>query len=112
MNIPDVCHALNNMTIDPKTGIGEVIEIRAMETGYYRTGRHATQSEVDQENEKLGVDKATARAMSDASVFGWHVYNNCLKSHQELEAKKKPIDKGVQREFIKILKKIKDQADK
>jgi hypothetical protein len=77
------------MTIDPKTGIGEVIEIRAMETGYYKTHRHATQAEVDKENEALGVDKATARAMSDASVFGWQVYQNCLKSHQKREAKQK-----------------------
>lgn len=88
MNIPDVCHALNNLTINPKTGIGEVIEIQAMETGYYKTGRKATQEEVDKENEALGVDKPTARAMSDASVFGWQVYANCLQSHKEREKNK------------------------
>ena len=80
MNIPDYCYALNNMTIDPKTKIGEVIKIQALEKGYYPTNIKETQEFVDNYNmDMLGVTKAQSEAMKAASMFGWECYKNVLE---------------------------------
>lgn len=83
MNIPNKCYALNNMTINPKTKIGQVIEIRAFETGYYKTDKTATQEEVDTMNLAINVTLPEAKAMESASLFGWQVYKNCLETFKE-----------------------------
>jgi len=75
------------MTINPSTQIGEVIEIRAFETGYYKTNQKANQNQVDTMNAKLDVTKPQAQAMESASMFGWNVYKNCLESFEKLGAK-------------------------
>ena len=88
MFTPDMCLALNNMTID-KEGFGEVIHIRALETGYYKTSSFMTQEQVDEMNwEVYDVDIPTSRAMATASMFGWDVYLANLKIEQELFNKK------------------------
>lgn len=74
MNIPNKCYSLNNMTVNPKTGLGQVIEIRALETGYYKTIWLMTQEEVDMKNAEMGVGLAEAKAMKTASMFGWNTY--------------------------------------
>ena len=89
MNIPDYCFSLLNTSIDPNTKIGKVIRLVAFEEGYYPTHLEQTQEEVDEFNlENLGVDKATARAMETASMFGWQAYLPTLKSYQKLEKEK------------------------
>ena len=83
MNIPDNCYALNNMTINPTTKRGKVIEIRAFETGYYKTDWLMTQEEVDEKNNsELGVSPTQAKAMESASLFGWQCYKSCLESYE------------------------------
>lgn len=89
MNIPDKCFDLNNMTIDPKTGIGEIIRIVALEKGYHRTAFTGTQFNVDNMNKEIGVEKATAKAMAWASMFGWDTYLTMLETYKELEKKGK-----------------------
>ena len=86
MNIPEKCFSLNNMTVNPQTKVGDVIEIRALETGYYRTTQKATQEEVNAMNEKLGVTIPQARAMEIASMFGWDVYKDNLQSYEKIKA--------------------------
>jgi hypothetical protein len=92
MNIPDFCYALNNRTINPKTKVGEVIIIRALEKGYYPTNILATQEEVDEMNKfpDIGspVSPIEAKAMESASMFGWECYKNVLESYTKLEEKK------------------------
>lgn len=83
MNIPDYCYTLNNITIDPKTKIGEIIKIKALESGYYRTIKSGTQEDVDQLNKKLGVTRAQEEAMSTGSMFGWETYLKALETYQE-----------------------------
>jgi hypothetical protein len=63
ISIPQYCHGLNNMTINPRTKKGEVIRIQAFETGYYKTGLHMTQEEVDIWNSTCGITPAVAKAM-------------------------------------------------
>ena len=111
MKIPDKCYALNNMTTHHHTKVGQVIEIRAFEEGFYRTKLEMTQEEVNLKNEKLGVDIPTSKAMYDASMFGWACYKNCLESHQALEAKKLLKDPEVRKEFGKLMDKIKKMTD-
>ncbi|MFZ2992396.1 MAG: hypothetical protein WA061_01660 [Microgenomates group bacterium] len=73
------------MTIDPKTGIGEVIIIKALEKGYYRTDMFMTQEEVDEQNILVGAGtKNVAQAMESASMWGWDCYLNCLKSFDKI----------------------------
>ena len=88
MFIPDMCLALNNMTID-KDGLGEVTIIRALERNFYTTKSFMTQEQVNGINlEIYDVDIPTARAMETASMFGWDVYLANLKIEQELFNKK------------------------
>ena len=88
MFIPDMCLSLNNMTVD-KDGFGEVILIRALERGFYKTESFMTQEQVDEMNrEAYDVDVPTARAMEMASMFGWDVYLINLKREQESFDKK------------------------
>ena len=91
MYIPDFCYALNNVTINPKTKVGKVIKIKALETGYYKTDMTATQEEVNHMNQfpDAGepVDIATAKAMTDASLFGWNCYIEMLASHKRIAEK-------------------------
>lgn len=83
MNIPDFCYTLNNMTVDPKTKIGEIIRIVALESGYYKTTQTGTQEDVDALNKKLGVTRAQEEAMSAGSMFGWQVYKSVLETYQK-----------------------------
>jgi hypothetical protein len=89
ISIPQYCHGLNNMTIDPKTKLGQVIRIQAFETGYYRTDLKMTQEEVDQWNIELGINPVVAKAMESASMFGWNTYLNVLESMEKLDDKQK-----------------------
>jgi hypothetical protein len=82
ISIPDFCYALNNMTINPETKIGEVIIVRGLEKGYYPTQMKLTQSQVDDLNIDLGITRAISRSMETASMFGWETY---LKSFEEME---------------------------
>lgn len=85
MNIPDFCYGLNNMTIDPKTKVGDVIVIKALERGYYPRMAKATQEQVDNMNlVEFGIDKPTAQAMCDASMFGWDCYPALLEAYSKL----------------------------
>lgn len=95
MKVPDFCYALNNMTINPMTKEGKVIKVRAMETGFYPTTLRATQQTVDKLNAELGVDKPTAQAMVDASMFGWNCYLSCLQTYKEREHTKYVQDKII-----------------
>ena len=85
--VPERCFALNNVTLNPKTKLGRVIEIRAFETGYYRTEFLMTQDGVDCKNAELGVDKAQAQAMESASMFGWQCYKNYLEAFEKSKEK-------------------------
>ena len=85
MYIPDYCYRLNAMTINPKTKIGKVVQINALEKGYYETKTTATQEEIDKMNDDLGIDKPTAKAMGDASMFGWDCYNTMLRRYYEID---------------------------
>jgi hypothetical protein len=70
---PDFCLALLLSTSDRKTA--EVIAIKFGEMGYCKTdhGRQ-TREWVDGQNERMGIDKATAMAFEMCSLFGrwWH----------------------------------------
>jgi len=84
MFIPDSCFSLNKVTINPKTGIGEVIIIRALEKGYYKTNIFATQEQVDDMNLHPACgegifDLNTVKAMETASIFGWDTYKKSLE---------------------------------
>ena len=83
MYIPSKCYALNNMTIHPETKIGNVIELRALERGFYKTALKATQEEVDNMNTHIGVTRAEAKAMEDATLFNWEMYPSRLAHYQE-----------------------------
>jgi len=85
--VPEKCFSLNNMTINSKTKLGQVIEIRAFETGYYRTEFLMTQEGVDCKNAEMGVNKAQAQAMESASMFGWACYKNCLEAFEKSKEK-------------------------
>ena len=74
IKIPLRCYALNKRTINPQTGIGDVIEIRAFEKGFYTTLPKLTQVQVDVENKIMGISPEVAEAMYVASMFGWDVY--------------------------------------
>ena len=88
MIIPDYCWALLNTSINPKTKKGKVIKIVALESGYYSTSTEETQEDIDKINKRMGVDKATARAMETASIFGWQAYLPTLNSYKKLEKEK------------------------
>lgn len=88
MFIPNECYALNNMTIDPKTKMGEVIIIKALETGFYKTTMRTTQEMVDEMNKENRVNKPTSRAMYDASMFGWNIYKDSLNRYKKFYANK------------------------
>lgn len=83
MNIPDKCFSLLNTTIHLDDGIGTLIIIKALETGYYPQEYRCTQDEVDERNTELGVTKAQAKAMETASIFGWHAYEPTLKLYEK-----------------------------
>jgi hypothetical protein len=80
---PDFCLALLMSTSDGKTA--EVIAIKHSERGYYKTdyGRQ-TRQWVDEQNERMGIDLATAEAYGVCSVFG--VWTNFDKIRQDLQA--------------------------
>lgn len=88
MNIPDKCYALNNMTIDPHTKLGDVIIIRALEHGFYSTEAVLTQEDVDSLNVELGVSRWEAKAMEDCSMFNWEMYPNRVRRYSELMEEK------------------------
>lgn len=55
-----------------KTGTGEVVIIKALKRGYFRTSMEKTREEVDVMNrEDLKMDKAKSSAMEDCSMWGW-----------------------------------------
>lgn len=84
MIVPDYCLALNNMTIHPVTKIGDVIEIRAFEKGFYPTRNMATQEFLDDFNFSiLEITKAQSDAMESASMFGWQCYKSVLDSNEK-----------------------------
>lgn len=84
MNIPDFCYTLNNMTVDPKTKIGEIIRVVALESGYYKTNYKGTQEDVNDMNENIGVSRAQEEAMSTGSMFGWESYPKALERFEEI----------------------------
>ena len=51
MNIPNFCYSLDCTSINPKTKIGKIIKVVALETGFYRTSFEGTQEEVDEMND-------------------------------------------------------------
>ena len=78
------------MTINPKTRIGEVIKIVALETGYYKTNVKETQEFLDTFNRiQLKVSRSESRAMETASMFGWDTYLSSLESYMALDEKSK-----------------------
>ena len=83
MYIPDECFSLNKMTVNPKTRIGEIIKIKALEKGYYETLQEGAQEDVDKVNKELGIDVATVRAMETASMFGWDTYKKSLEAYKK-----------------------------
>lgn len=87
MYIPDKCFALLNSSINPKTGIGTLILIKALEHGYYEQDYRTTQEEVDERNEQLGVTKEEAKAMATASIFGWQSYISSLEVYSKRKEK-------------------------
>lgn len=88
MHIPDSCYSLLNTSINPKTGVGNIIVIKCLELGYYKTELEGTQDDVDEMNLNLGVQKHVAKAMETASMFGWHTYLNSLSSYSDVKSEK------------------------
>lgn len=87
--LPDFCLAPLMSTFDGKTV--QVIGVKFGETGYYPTtyGRQ-TREWIEEQNSRMGIDPANAKAMETCSIFGnWENYETVLKHLQEAMSKAK-----------------------
>jgi hypothetical protein len=85
----DWCLTLLNTTINPATGLGQVIKVKWGEKGYYPTTLIHTQAQVDELNRKRDIQPWEAEAMSTCSIFdNWGAYDKLAANLQRVMTKK------------------------